>query len=94
MPLLIVLVALLLPRVTMAFLWLFTKWFDGVFSSMLLPILGFLFLPLTTLWYSVVHHWFNGQWDIIPIVGLVLALIVDISPTRYRRRRRVVVVEE
>lgn len=71
---------------------LFTDWFNGVFKSMLWPILGFLFLPLTTLWYSAVQHWFGGNWDVIPIVGLVVALLVDLSPTRYRRRRREVVV--
>jgi len=51
-------------------------------------------LPVTTLWYSAVQHWFNGYWDIIPIAGLVIALLIDISPTRYRRRRREVVVVE
>ena len=95
MPFLVAFIALLLPRLTMVFLWLFTDWFNGVFKSMLWPILGFLFLPLTTLWYSAVQHWFGGNWDAIPIVGLVVALLVDLSPTRYRRRRReVVVVEE
>jgi len=95
MPLLVALVALLLPRVTIVCLWLFSGWFNGVFPNPIWPILGFLFLPLTTLWYSAVVHWFGGNWDVIPIVGLVVALIIDISPTRYRRRRReVVVVEE
>jgi len=93
MPLLIALIALLLPRLTIVVLWLFTNWFDGVFPSVLWPILGFIFLPLTTLWYSVVQHSFGGHWDVIPIAGLVIAVLIDISPTRYRRRR-VVVVEE
>ncbi len=94
MPLLIILAALLLPRLTLVLLWLFTNWFNGVFASVLWPVLGFLVLPLTTLWYLVVQHWFGGQWDVIPIAGLVAALLIDISPTRYRRRRREVVVVE
>ena len=94
MPILVALLALLLPRLTMIFLWLFTDWFHGVFRSMLWPILGFIFLPLTTLWYSAVVHWFGGRWDAITVAGIVVALIIDLSPTRYRRRRRVVVVEE
>jgi len=94
MPVLIVLIAVLLPRLTMVCLWLFSNWFSGVFPSPIWGILGFLFLPLTTLWYSAVQHWFGGHWDILPIAGLVLALIIDISPARYRRRRREVVVVE
>ena len=84
-----------LRRLTIVALWLLTDWFNGIFSTPLWPILGFIFLPLTLLWFTVVQHWFGGQWDIIPIVGLIVALLVDIAPTtRYRRRRRVVVVEE
>jgi hypothetical protein len=94
MPLLIILLALLLPRLAILVLWLFSNWFQGLFGSPLWPIIGFIFLPLTLLWYTVVQHWFGGHWDIIPIIGLIIALIVDISPhTRYRRRRTVVVEE-
>lgn len=83
---LVALLAILLPRLTMALLWLFTNWFDRVFPNVLWPILGFIFLPLTTLWYSVVQNWFGGQWDVVPIIGLVIAMIVDISPVTARRR--------
>ena len=93
MPLLIVLLALLVPRFVIVLLWLLTNWFTGVFNNPLWPILGFIFLPLTLLWYTVVQHWFNGQWDIIPIAGMVIAILIDVSPTRFRRRRTVVVEE-
>jgi hypothetical protein len=68
-------------------LWFFSRWFDGVFPSTLWPILGFIFLPTTLLWYTAVQHWFQGQWTLWPIVGLVLALMIDISPAGGRRRR-------
>lgn len=80
------LLAILLPRVTMVLLWLFTNWFDRVFPNILWPILGFIFLPLTTLWYSVVQNWYGGQWDVIPIIGMVIAMVIDISPVTARRR--------
>lgn len=83
---LVALLAILLPRLTMALLWLFTNWFDRVFPNILWPILGFIFLPLTTLWYSVVQNWFGGQWDIVPIIGMVIAIVIDISPVTARRR--------
>jgi hypothetical protein len=85
MPLLIVIVALLIPRVTIALLYLFTNWFQGVFSNVLVPILGFLFLPTTLLWYSAVQNWFHGEWSIVPIVGAVMALVIDVFPARKRR---------
>ena len=92
MPLLILLVGLLLPRVTILALWLLTTWFQGMFANWLLPALGFIFLPTSLLWYSAVQHWFGGHWDIIPIAGMVVAVLLDLAPMR--PRRRVVYVEE
>jgi hypothetical protein len=86
MPCLVAILALATPRLLVALLWFFSRWFEGVFPSMLWPILGFIFLPTTLLWYTAVQHWFQGQWTLWPIVGLVLALIIDISPAGGRRR--------
>ncbi|MEX2156987.1 MAG: hypothetical protein WD773_09130 [Gemmatimonadales bacterium] len=86
MPLLLALLALLAPRISIVVLWLFTNWFDGLFTSSLWPILGFIFLPTSLLWYTVVLHWFGGVWSLWPIVGLVIALAIDVSPVRERRR--------
>ena len=86
MPLLLAIVALLTPRIAIALLWWFTTWFDGLFTSSLWPILGFLFLPTSLLWYTVVLHWFGGVWSLWAVVGLILALIIDVSPAREHRR--------
>lgn len=86
MPCLLALLALVTPRLAVALLWFFTRWFDGIFTSLLWPILGFIFLPTTLLWYTAVQHWFGGQWTLWPIVGLVLALLIDVSPAGGRRR--------
>ncbi len=91
MPCLLAAVALLTPRLAVALLWFFSHWFDGLFASLLLPIVGFVFLPTTLLWYSAVHHWFGGAWTLWPAVGLVVALLIDLSPVRAHRmftRRR------
>jgi len=82
-----VLLALLTPRLVVALLWFFSSWFQGLFASLLWPILGFIFLPTTLLWYSAVQHWFGGHWTLWPIVGLVIALLIDVSPASGRRRR-------
>lgn len=87
MPCFLVLLAFATPRLVVALLWLFSHWFEGLFSSALWPILGFVFLPTTLLWYTAVQHWFGGQWTLGPIVGLVLAILIDLSPAKGRRRR-------
>jgi hypothetical protein len=87
MPLLIVLLALFTPRLVMVLLWFFTDWFSGIFASLLWPVLGFIFLPTTFLWYTAVVHWFGGQWTLWPIVGIVVALVIDISPAGGSREK-------
>lgn len=86
MPCLLTIIALAAPRLVIALLWLFTGWFRGIFPSILWPILGFVFLPTTLLWYTAVQHWFGGQWTLWPIVGIVIALLIDLSPASRRRR--------
>jgi hypothetical protein len=85
-PCIVALLALLAPRLLIVVLWFFTTWFRGMFATLLWPILGFIFLPTTMLWYSAVQRWFAGQWTLWPIVGLVIALMIDISPAGGRRR--------
>lgn len=87
MPCLFVVLALAAPRVTIVLLWLLTRWFSGLFDTVLWPVLGFIFLPTTLLWYSAVQHWFGGQWTFWPVVGIVVALLIDVSPASGRRGR-------
>ncbi|MFB3854532.1 MAG: hypothetical protein ACE148_11995 [Vicinamibacterales bacterium] len=86
MPCLLGLLALIAPRLVVFILWLFTDWFSGVFGMALWPVLGFLFLPTTLLWYTAVCHWWAGQWTFWPILGIVIALLIDMSPARGRKR--------
>jgi len=81
------LLAFFFPRVVVVLLWFFTHWFEGIFSSILWPILGLIFLPTTLLWYTAVQHWYGGEWTFIPIAGIVLALIIDVSPAKAKRKR-------
>jgi hypothetical protein len=87
MPCLFALFALLTPRVVIVLLWFFSHWFHGVFPTILWPVLGFIFLPTTLLWYVAVLHWFGGHWTLWPVVGLVIALLIDVSPASSRKRR-------
>jgi hypothetical protein len=86
MPILFLLLALALPRGLIVGLWLLTEWFQGIFPGLLWPLLGFVFLPTTLLWYSAVQNWFGGEWGLWQIVGMVAALMLDTSPARGRGR--------
>jgi hypothetical protein len=80
-----VLLALITPRLVVAILWFFTTWFSGMFVDLLWPLMGFIFLPTTLLWYSAVQNLYGGVWGTWPVVGLVIALLIDISPAGGRR---------
>lgn len=89
MPCLFAIFALATPRLLIVVLWFFTNWFRGILDNNLLWIvLGFIFLPTTLLWYTAVQHWFGGQWTLWPVVGLIVALLIDVSPASGRRRAR------
>jgi hypothetical protein len=76
---LLVLIGLFTPRLVLALLWLASDWFSGIFHGALIPILGFIFLPYTLLWYTVVINWFNGIWGFWQVVILILAILTDLS---------------
>ena len=80
MPCFLAILALAAPRLVVALVWFFSTWFQGIFPTPLWPVLGFVFLPTTLLWYTAVHHWYGGHWTAGPIIGLVIALMIDMSP--------------
>jgi hypothetical protein len=79
MPCFVLFIILLFPRVTLLLLWLFSGYLQRAFhSGLLLPVLGFFFLPLTTLVYA----WeFNSGMPTtgINLVWLLIAVIVDLG---------------
>jgi len=89
MPCLAAIIALAAPRFLIAILYFFSNFFGGIFTTALWPILGFIFLPTTLLWYVAVQHWFGGDWNgAIQIIGIILALMTDVSPAGGKRKRR------
>jgi len=87
-PCLFLIVILAFPRVAIALLYLFTHYLDRAFQSILLLILGFLFLPFTTLVYA----WMVNSH--LPVAGinllwLLLAVMADLGSAGhgYSRRR-------
>jgi hypothetical protein len=89
---LVVLLGALVPRVTLALLWLFKDW-TRVLSPWWLGVLGFLLLPYTTLAYVLIHHW-SGDVSVqyMPhLVIMIVAVLIDVgawggSRKHYRSR--------
>ena len=90
MPCLLLIVFLAFPRIALAVLFLFTDYLQRAYHGLLLPLIGFLFLPLTTLAYAWMM---NTQQPIagINLVILIIAVVIDLgglSGGEYHRRSR------
>jgi hypothetical protein len=79
MPLVAAIVGLLFPRLTLVILYFLTDWFRGVFDALFWPIIGFILMPVTLLWYLAVHNYFGGAWDTIPVIGMIVAVVIDLG---------------
>ena len=89
MPCLLVVAVLLFPRVVLILMYLFSNYLQGAYHELLIPLIGFLFLPLTTITYAWLvnsHLPLGGIYLII----LIVAVIVDVGGWgggEYHRRR-------
>lgn len=88
MPCLFLAGALVLPRITIAYLWFITNWFTGVFDSIMWPLIGFFFAPTTLLWYSVIVNVYAGTWGTFQIVVMIIAVMIDLSPGTKKRKKK------
>lgn len=77
--LIILLFAVIFPRAFLFALWLLTDWFNGMFANWLAPLLGFIFMPYTLLWYTLVFNVLGNSWGPIEFVLMVLAIAADLS---------------
>jgi len=87
MPCVIVLVLLGLPRLAVLGVWLFSHYFERAFAYNVVPFLGFLFAPLTTLTYA----WARNTYGSVQGVGLavvVVAALFDLGLIGAARRRQ------
>jgi hypothetical protein len=78
-PCLLLVVILLFPRVTLALMWLTSTYLQRAFpAGLLIPLLGFIFLPLTTLVYAwEVNNHMPAEG--INLLWLLLAVIIDLG---------------
>ena len=72
-------IALITPRIVMIFIRLLTPWFQQSYDTAIWPVLGWLFMPYTTLAYMAAmlnnHRTVDGWW----LALVVVAVLVDIG---------------
>lgn len=79
MPCLLLIVILAFPRVALVLMWLFSNYLERAFhGGLVIPVLGFIFLPLTTIVYAWELN--NGLPTAgINLVWLLIAVIIDLG---------------
>jgi hypothetical protein len=82
MPCLLGCLALVFPRLALFLVWFFGgNYLERAYDSFLLPVLGFFFLPLTTLTFAFAINSLSPPGHMSPVGWLLtgLALLVDIG---------------
>jgi hypothetical protein len=78
MPCLLLIFGIAFPRLILALLFFFTRYLDRPYHGFLVPLLGFLFLPLTTLIYAVIIN--SGHTpDGLYLIALIICVLADLG---------------
>jgi hypothetical protein len=90
MPCLLVILLVAFPRIALVLIFFLSNYLQNAYHNLLIPLLGFIFLPLTTLVYA----WLvNTRQPLagINLIILIVAVIVDLGGLgggEYHRRSR------
>jgi hypothetical protein len=87
MPCLLAILIVMFPRVAIVLLYFFTNFFTHVYSSVIIPLLGFIFLPLTLIAYTYLVNT-HLPMNITSFVILFIAVILDLGLVGGAARRR------
>lgn len=78
MPCLLGILVVAFPRIAIVLLYLLTNFFRGVYDTILIPLLGFIFMPITLVAYTWLTK--SGQAvDAFYLVVMFLAVILDLG---------------
>jgi len=89
MPCLLLILTLAFPRVVLVCLFLFSNYLERAYHGLILLLIGFIFLPITTITYAWLmnsHRPIEGVYLIILIVAVVLD-VGSLGHGEYRRRQ-------
>jgi hypothetical protein len=90
MPCLLVILLVAFPRIALLLIFFSSNYLQHAYHGLIVPLLGFIFLPLTTLvyaWMTNTHQPLAG----VNLLILIVAVIVDIGGLgsgEYHRRSR------
>lgn len=90
MPCLLLLLVLAFPRVVLVAVFLLSNYLQRAYMNLLIPLLGFFFLPLTTLTYAWLVNT-RTPLEGIYLILLIVAVIIDVGGLgggEYHRRSR------
>ncbi|MHC5023311.1 MAG: hypothetical protein ACYTGG_05295 [Planctomycetota bacterium] len=98
MPCFIGCLALFAPRLAIVLVVLFSDYIGEACQTLLWPLLGFFFMPLTVLAYAWAWHFGGGSVSGLGLVIIVLAVLIDLgllgTGTASGREVRTVYVEK
>ncbi len=78
MPCLVGCLALSMPRLAIILVVVFSDYLGNAYQTLLWPLLGFLFMPVTTLAYAWAIHE-NGSVSGVYLVVVVIAVLLDLG---------------
>ncbi len=90
MPCLFLIVVLAFPRLVLVLMFLFSSYLQRAYDGILIPLAGFIFLPLTT----IVYAWMvnsHRPLDGLNLLFIIVAVIIDaggLGGGEWHRRRR------
>jgi hypothetical protein len=90
MPCLLLILFLAFPRIALLLLFIFSNYLERAYHGLILPLLGFLFLPLTTLAYAWMVNTRQPTTGINLLI-LIIAVVIDVGGIgggEYHRRSR------
>lgn len=73
-------IALTAPRFAIVLVVIFSDYIGRAFDTMLWPLIGFLFMPLTTLAYAWAIN-SHGSVSGLPLVVVIVAVLIDLGLT-------------
>jgi hypothetical protein len=79
MPCLLGCLALLMPRFVIVLVVLFSDYIGSACQTVLWPLLGFLFMPMTTLAYAWAFNSSGGAIQGFGVAVIVLAVLIDLG---------------
>ena len=91
MPCLLALFALITPRVILVCVWIFSHYLGRAYQTVIWPVLGFVFMPLTTLAYAYAinrNGAVTGGYFVLTLIAAMIDLGLIGGSARGRRGRR------